>query len=227
MLRQRSMGFQPVPHGLKARATTIALLLFLVQFCQADTATAPSDSALEKRVADITNALKLDDPAKTSKVRDILIAQYQALRDWQSANEVKLKDKSTSADEKKQIIATRQPLHDQFIAKLNEQLTPEQVELVKDKMTYNKLKVTYDGYVEIVGKLNDEQKAKIMEILKQGREEAMDGTSSEEKSAIFKQYKGKVNIYLSSQGIDMKQATKDWGERQKAKKAATTQAVRG
>ena len=59
----------------------------------------------------------------------------------------------------------------------NEQLTPEQVEIVKDKMTYGTVKVTYDNYCKFVPQLTDDQKAKILETLKRGREEAMDGGS--------------------------------------------------
>lgn len=175
-------------------------------------ASAPSDAdakysaMIEKRVGEILAVLKLDDPAKQSKVHDILIAQYGALRDWQNANEAKLKDKSTTPEQKQEILATRKPLHDQFLSQLSEQLTPEQIEQVKDKMTYNKVQVTYNAYLQqLQGKLNDEQKAKILEFLKAAREDAIDGVSAEEKTAIFGKYKGKINNYLATQGISMKQ----------------------
>jgi hypothetical protein len=192
----------------------------------ASPSTAPADqearytATLEKRVGEILAALKLSDADKNSKVHDIIIEQYRALNDWQNENQAKIKDKSLTADQKQAILATRQPLHDKFIAALNEQLTPEQVEIVKDKMTYNTVKVTYDNYCKFVPQLTDEQKAKILELLKQGREEAMDGGSQEEKAAIFKKYKGKINLCLSSQGIDMKKQTKDYMDAQK--KGATT-----
>ena len=53
------------------------------------------------------------------------------------------------------------------------------------------------------------------------REKAIDGGSADEKSAIFKKYKGRINNYLSTQGIDMKQAEKAWGQKQKQQQAAT------
>ena len=110
------------------------------------------------------------------------------------------------ADLEQEILATRKPLHDQFLSQLSEQLTPEQVEQVKDKMTYNKVQVTYNAYLQqLQGKLNDEQKAKILELLKAAREDAIDGVSAEEKTAIFGKYKGKINNYLATQGISMKQ----------------------
>jgi hypothetical protein len=86
-------------------------------------------------------------------------------------------------------------------------------------MTYNKVEVTYKGYCDIVPNLTDADKAKILELLKQAREEAMDCGSSEEKSAVFKKYKGKINNYLSAQGHDVGKAYKEWGEKQKLKAA--------
>jgi hypothetical protein len=61
-----------------------------------------------------------------------------------------------------------------------------------------------------------------MDLLKEAREEAMDGGSSQEKDAVFGRYKGKINNYLSKQGHNVKQAYQDWGARQKA---ATTNAA--
>src|SRR5436853_335256 len=79
-----------------------------------------------------------------------------------------------------------------------------QVEAVKDKLTYNVVHVTYKAFCEMIPTLNDEQKAYILATLKDAREEAMDGGSSGEKHAIFGRYKGRINIYLSKQGYDLK-----------------------
>ena len=79
-------------------------------------------------------------------------------------------------------------------------------------MTYNKVKVTYDAYCSIVPNLTDAEKARIMELLKAAREEAMDGGSAPEKSAIFKKYKDQINSYLDVQGHDTAKAFKDWTE---------------
>ena len=81
-----------------------------------DQANAKYDAEIEKRVAGILSALNLNDPDKQAKVHDILVNQYHALRDWQAANAAKLKDKSLTADQKQAIVATRQPLHDKFVA---------------------------------------------------------------------------------------------------------------
>ena len=49
--------------------------------------------------------------------------------------------------------------------------------------------------------LAEPHRQKILELLKEAREEAMDGGSSDEKTAVFQKYKGKINNYLSKQGI--------------------------
>jgi hypothetical protein len=171
---------------------------------------------IEKRVADILAVIDINDPAKRSKAHDLLIAQYRTLRDWHDANDAKLKQ--ASPDQAGQIKASLNTLHDKFLANLSAVLTPSQVEQVKDRMTYGKVKVTYDAYCEIVPKLTEAQKVRILELLKEAREEAMDGGSAEEKSAVFKKYKGKINNYLTAEGHDVKQAYKDWGEKQKSVK---------
>jgi hypothetical protein len=175
------------------------------------------NQSLEKRVGDVLSDLKLTDSAKAARVHDLLTAQYRALRDWHDANDAKLK--RAAEEESRQIRASLKRHHNQFVASLSAELPPEQVEQVKDKMTYGTVKVTYNAYCEIVPNLTTAEKQKILELLKEGREEAMDGGSHNEKAAIFKKYKGKINNYLDSQGHNVKQAYKDWGAKQKDKAA--------
>jgi len=170
---------------------------------------------IEKRVADILVVLDLNDSAKSAKAHDLLVARYRALRDWHDANDPKLKN--ASPDQAAQIRASLKAGHDKFLAGLSEVLTLAQVERVKDLMTYNKVKVTYDAYCEMVPNLTDRQKQRMLELLQEAREEAMDGGSAEEKSAVFNKFKGRINNYLTAEGHNLKQAYIDWGERRKAK----------
>jgi hypothetical protein len=175
-------------------------------------------AAIEKRTADILALLDIADAKRSAKVHDIIVAQYRALRDWHDVNDARLK--GATAEESQPINATLRALHEKFIASLSANLTPAQVEKVKDKMTYNKVQVTHQGYLDMLPELTDMQKAKIIVWLREAREEAMDGGSAEEKSAIFNRYKGKINNYLSAEGYDLKQAGRIWNERLKARKAA-------
>src|SRR5205823_8373474 len=135
--------------------------------------------AIEQRTADILALLNISDAAKKSAVHDVIMNQYRALRDWHDANDAKLKDKQASDADKQKVRESLRALHDQFIAKLSENLSPEQVETVKDKMVYGKVQVTYNAYESIAGPLSETQKPAILNFLKDAREEAMDGGSAE------------------------------------------------
>jgi hypothetical protein len=172
--------------------------------------------AIEGRTADILKILALTDTNKIAKVHDTIIAQYRTLNAWHDANDAKLKAAGKDTNAVAQIHASLQTIHDQYLAKLAVNLTPEQVEAVKDKMTYGKVQFTYKGYVTQYSHLSDENKQKILEMLKEARELAMDGGSAEEKTAVFQRYKGKINNYLSKQGIH----PDNYKEKEKKKDAA-------
>jgi hypothetical protein len=182
----------------------------------AEQAEAKYTQAIEGRTADILKILALTDADKIAKVHDTIIAQYRTLNAWHDANDAKLKAAKNDTNAVAQIRASLRTIHDQFLAKLAENLTPEQVEAVKDKMTYGKVQFTYNGYVSQYSHLSDENKQKILEMLKEAREEAMDGGSAEEKTAVFQRYKGKINNYLSKQGIH----PDNYKENEKTKSAA-------
>lgn len=150
---------------------------------------------LEKRATDILASLQLRDSVAAEKVHDFLIAHYRALRDWHNTNDATVK--TASAESVRALTDSLRDLHARFLANLSTQLNPAQLEIVKDKMTYNKVKVTYDAYCASHPQLTDTQKAQVLELLKQAREEAMDAGSSDEKNKIFRKYKGRINNYLS------------------------------
>jgi len=210
-------GFFCCAHGLTAAEKAVATSTNVSSAKEAEVAYTQS---IEKRVAEILDELKLKDSERKTKVHDILIVQYRSLRDWHDANDSRLK--TGTETQAKEIKESLRSTHDKFIGALSAELTPAEVEKVKDKMTYGTVKVTYDTYCEIVQNLTDAEKQKILDLLKEGREEAMDGGSHQEKAAIFKKYKGKINNYLDSQGHNVKQSYKDWGERQKKKAVSSS-----
>ena len=153
--------------------------------------------------------------------------QYRALRAIHDPRDAKLKeapDEAAKAKIKADADAALKKLHDEFVAKLSKDLSPEQVEKVKDKLTYNVVNVTYSAFQDMLPQLTEEQKAYILAQLKEAREIAMDQGSSKEKHAVFGKYKGRINNYLSKQGYDLKQANKEWAERRKAREASDKQA---
>jgi uncharacterized protein DUF3826 len=170
--------------------------------------------AIEGRTADILKILALSDTKKIANVHDLIIARYRALNAWHDANDAKLKAARTDTNAVAQIRSSLKTLHNDFLAKLGRNLSPDQVDQVKDKMTYGKVQFTYNGYLTQYPDLSEAHRQKILKLLKEAREDAMDGGSAEEKTAVFQRYKGKINNYLNDQGIHPPQ-----------KKAKTTSSV--
>jgi Protein of unknown function (DUF3826) len=202
-------GQQPVVNKILYAA---AILFFSLSVMAADVQSAASNTTpdeadakytatLQARSADILKVLALDDTNKAAKVQEIIIAQYRSLNAWHNTNDSKLKavrsDKAATA----QIHASLKVLHDNYLAALAQYLTPAQIDQVKDKMTYGKVQFTYQGYCNQYPNLTDANKQEILRLLKEAREDAMDGGSSKEKTAIFQRYKGVINNYLSKQGL--------------------------
>jgi len=176
-------------------------------------------AAIARRSAAIVELLEISDAAKSNKLHDIIMAQYRALRARDEAMDEMFKALSKHAPDaatnRAAILPTiSKPLHDQFLAQLAAQLTPQQVETVKDKMTYHKVEVTYSAYCEILPNLTSDDKAMILAALKEAREEAMDGGSADEKSAIFQKYKDRISARLGKKGFDVAKATAEWEARQ-------------
>ncbi len=163
-------------------------------------------AAIEGRTADILKTLALSDTNQAARVHDMIIAQYRALNAWHDTNDARLAAVRSDQAAAVQLRASLKVLHDAFLARLAENLTPEQIDQVKDKMTYGKVQFTYAGYCAQYANLSEANKQEILRLLKEAREAAMDGGSAKEKTAIFTRYKGKINNYLSQQGLHPEKA---------------------
>jgi hypothetical protein len=184
------------------------------------------NTVIAHRTVMIMEALALNDVAKSNRVQAAIVAHYHALRARDEAIDDELASLPAGSAERQaqrmaMLPAMSKPLHERFVATLAMDLTPEQITTVKDKMTYGKVDFTYSAYCSIFPKLTDEEKAKIMELLKQARDMAMDGGNSGEKSDIFQQYKDQINAYLTSRGYDVAKATEDWSNKQKVAEKTT------
>jgi len=186
---------------------------------------------INQRAQKIVVTLGITDSEKAKRVRDIIAGQYRYLRDIHDSRDAQIKIVKSQAGDNPDAVkiatkaledmaqALQDRLHTQYLLKLSVELTPEQVDKVKDGMTYGVRLVTYNQYMAMLPDLTEEQKAKIMELLIEARENAMDGGSSEEKHQWFRKYKGKINNYLSAAGYDLKKAEEDLRQRQKAASA--------
>jgi hypothetical protein len=184
---------------------------------------------ITKRANKIVVPLGIVDDATKVRVRDLVVGQYRSLRDIHDARDARIEEvKHASAADSTVVEARVKTAHDaanvklsdvhrRFVARLAVELNSDQVDKVKDGMTYGVKAVTYQRYLELFPNLNAEQKREILANLVEAREYAMDAGSSEEKHAIFGKYKGRINNYLSSAGYDMKQAEKNLAAKQKDK----------
>lgn len=180
---------------------------------------------ITQRSDKIVATLGITDSAKYRAVRDILVDQYAALNAHHEQREVEIKKLKEAfsgevLDEKRtQYEATAdielRSVHSAFIGKLQNLLDTKQLEGVKDGMTYGVLPLTYGAYQDMIPSLTDEQKAKILTLLTEARELAMDAPGSREKHGVFGKFKGRINNYLSAEGYDLKAEEEKWAERRR------------
>jgi hypothetical protein len=206
---------------------TAALLLVRASAAASADDEAAYTRTITDRAEKIVAPLGIDDVAKRTRIREFVVNQYRGLRAIHDARDARLAQASTSPGDPAVAEAWRgvtqneaelklSRLHRRFVARLAAELTPEQVDKVKDGMTYGVVPITFARYCELLPELTVEQRAEIRANLLEAREYAMDAGSSEEKHAWFGKYKGRINNYLSAAGYNLNQAEKDWSARQKA-----------
>lgn len=186
---------------------------------------------LHDRSVKIINTLEITDSGKYNKVVEFLTNQYfnlNEIHDRSKESVAAIKSLQLSDEERNTRIKKEEEekkvqlskLHKGFIAQLQTSLSDDQIERIKDGMTYRVVPITYSAYQDIILTLTTEQKEKIYNWLKEARELAMDEGSSEDKHKVFGKFKGRINNYLSAQGYDMKKEEKAWQERIKEQKAS-------
>ena len=170
--------------------------------------------------------LGLKEPAKENRVRDQLAKFYRDLnaihaqRDTalKSANELNSDDKGTReafiAKVRTETESKQFRLHYAFLGRLAVELNGDEIDQVKNVLTYDVVPKTYQQYLKLHPKMTAEQQRTIHALLLEAREHAMDAGSSEEKHGLFGKYKGRINNYLSAEGYDAKQAERDLKARQ-------------
>jgi predicted component of type VI protein secretion system len=204
------------------RSPAFALVLACFVLTAASHAADPPSAVHVERAEKIAAGLGLSDSAQTLRVRDLIAAQYRDLSRVHDLRDEALKAAQTSPDReagtqaaKDTASARMADLHYAYLAALSVELTPEQLEKVKDGMTYGVVPLTFGVYREMLPDLTEEQKRRLLAWLREAREHAMTAGSSNEKHGWFGKYKGRINNYLSAAGIDMKQAERDMMERKK------------
>ncbi len=179
-----------------------------------------------KRSTKVTDALNITGTEKGKEVLNIVANRYFKLNDiYAERDSIKTVAKTLSGDAKKQKAEFAEMQKDQklykshygFIASLSLYLTDQEIETVKDVLTYNVVKVTYDAQCDMIPTLKDEEKKQILAWLKEGREYAIDAESSKKKHETFGKYKGRINNWLSKRGYNLTKEREEWAKRVKAR----------
>ncbi len=179
-----------------------------------------------QRSKKVTDALNITGTEKGNQVLNIVANRYFKLNDiYTERDSLKNVAKALSGDAKKQKMEYAEMLKDQklykshfgFISDLSVYLSDAEVETVKDVLTYNVVKVTYEAQCDMIPTLKEEEKIQILAWLKEGREYAIDAESSKKKHEAFGKYKGRINNWLSKRGYNLTKEREEWAKRVKAR----------
>jgi hypothetical protein len=186
---------------------------------------------ITQRSGKIVTVLNITDSVKFKKVRDIIVDQYRSLNDIYNTRNAKSKQIKEQAGDDKAVATAKiadidsnenkqlKVLHASYLSRLSKELDADQIDKVKDGMTYRVYPITYTAYLDEIPNLTEPQKIKIKGWLIEARENAIDAESSEKKHAWFGKFKGRINNYLSAQGYDMKKEGEEWQKRIKERNA--------
>ena len=184
--------------------------------------------SIVNRSQKIVDKLGLTDAKVAEDVCNIIANRYFELNDIYEIRDAKVKnvkesgltgdakDEALKAAENEKDAALYRS-HFAFPASLSLFLNEEQIEAVKDGMTYGVVKVTYEATLDMIPSLKEEEKAQIYAWLVEAREFAMDAENSNKKHAAFGKYKGRINNYLAKRGYDLKKEREEWYKRIKAR----------
>ncbi|WP_282636318.1 DUF3826 domain-containing protein [Sphingobacterium thalpophilum] len=166
----------------------------------------------------IVSKLALKDQTKCEKTARIIRDQYYLLNACYVLRDLKIKensDKELKEQINQETLEETGRLNQSFIQRLKQVLTEQEVEDVKNGMTYHVYPNTVKAYQEMIPRLTKEEIHMIDSLLFEARDYAMQAESSEKKHAWFGKYKGKINNYLASHGYNLKEEGDKWAERLK------------
>ena len=163
---------------------------------------------IKGRAQKIVDGLQLSDAQKAENVRNIIANRYFLLNDIHS---------KYGKDQQDALQAELYKHHFELASALALYLNDEQIDAVKDGMTYGRLKRDYNAQLDMSPTLKEEEKAQILIWLKEAREYAMDAADSKGKHFWFDKYRGRTNNWLSARGYDLKKERDAWMKRNENK----------
>jgi hypothetical protein len=157
-----------------------------------------------KRSQKIVDGLQLDDKKTARNVCNIIANRYFLLNDIHAKY-----DKNQQAERDAELYKH----HFELASALALYLNDDQIDAVKDGMTFGRLKRDYQATQDMIPTLTDFEKQQILIWLKEAREYAMDAADSKGKHFWFDKYRGRTNNWLSARGYDLKKERDEWMKR--------------
>ena len=184
--------------------------------------------SIVNRSQKIVDKLGLTDAKVAEDVCNVIANRYFELNDIYEIRDAKVKavkESGLTGDAKNAALkaaenekdAALYRSHFAFPASLSLFLNEEQIEAVKDGITYGVVKVTYEATLDMIPSLKEEEKVQIYAWLVEAREFAMDAENSNKKHAAFGKYKGRINNYLAKRGYNLTKEREEWAKRVKAR----------
>jgi len=184
-------------------------------------ATAAADATTQKRIdaktTRLLDNLKLEDNAKAERVKTLLGSWFVTMWAWHQENDPKLKELWSQWNQARAVVpkdefpaeviahriddlyATLRPAYQAFLGQLAVELTPEQLDVLKETWSRSPGATrTYHAYLEIVPDLTEADKKVIHDRLLLAREDAMLTDADKEIVAIYKRHKVKVEAYVGT-----------------------------
>ncbi|HEX2852860.1 MAG TPA: DUF3826 domain-containing protein [Opitutaceae bacterium] len=200
-------------------------------------ATAPKPSASERRATNLVKGLKLTDAATEAKTRAILESHFTAMEQWHAVNDPALtqlwsewttaRNQPTKVEAAKvgekidAIYATFRPQHDAFLAALAKEISPANIESIKNSLTNSPgMDRTANAYIEMIPQFTDADKAFVRSRFALAREQSIDTTTGKEIVAFFKRQKDIVEAYIDEKGYDYQKSRAAWVAKTDAAAAA-------
>lgn len=164
---------------------------------------------IKGRAQKIVDGLDLTDAQKAENVRNIIANRYFLLNDIHAKYD---KSQQNARD------AELYKHHFELASALALYLTEEQIDAVKDGMTFGRLKRDYQATQDMIPTLSEYEKKQVLIWLREAREYAMDAADSKGKHFWFDKYRGRTNNWLSARGYDLKKERDAWMKRVKSDK---------
>lgn len=209
---------------MTSRTTLFPLLCFLVLLgcCVPAWSAEPATSPHQEFATTIIKRLRFADGDRTERVIaatfEYLVALELVLADRTATlDRLAVARDGTGKADTADVVATYEkakrlylPLRDAYVDKLEADLAPYLIERVKDGLTHDALPRLHAMYLEMIPTLTPAEKAHVLGLLVEARENAMLAISAEGQKQWFDKYRGIINNFIASQGHDFSTLSKAW-----------------